>query len=340
MLRWFEGFETCQDTDYITRKYASQSGISLFSAGRLHGKALTIGTGDRFRLPSLGIQNTWVIGFGFKHYDGTVAAIDADEMYLSFKRGAAENLRLKVIRESDTQFKFQIMRGVNILGTSALYTRNIWYYFELKVVSHPSTGSFEFRCNEVVDISDTGLNTAESGDAGVDVFDWEFDNATWYIDDMYYLDNTGAVNNDFLGDCVIEGRLPTGDGATTDWTPSAGSDHFALLDDPATTHSDTDYVSSAVATDLELLTFDSLSFITGQIYGVQVEATIHLDDEGTRTVEAKTRSGGANYDGSTWTINTTDWKTFTDIFELDPDTAALWVIAGVDAAEFGFEVVS
>lgn len=337
-LRWVEGFEVDRNTTYHDRRYAFRAGMSNFLTGRLQGYCLGASSTTEFRPVSFGVGNTWTIGFGLQHYGSTS---DLSDAYISFKRGALENLRLQFVQDTSSTFKFQIKRGSTVLATSAAYEVNRWHYFELQVVIHPSTGSYELRHNEVLDTSDSSVNTADSGTAGADTIDYQLRYTGLYMDDMYILDDAGSVNNDFLGDCVVEGRLPTGDGVTSDWTPSSGVNHFALLDDPATTPSDTDYVSSASVSDIDLLTFDNLSFITGQVYGVFVAATARLDATGSRTMRAKARSGGTTYDGSqTWTINSTSWQTFVEIFEVDPATSSLWAIADVDAAEFGFEVVS
>lgn len=337
-LRWYEGFEIDQDQVYMDRKYAEAVSISNFLTGRLTGKCLSTGATSEFRPASFGVQNTWVLGFAFQHSGATVSSLA--DVYISFRRGAEENLRLQFLQDTSTTFKIQVKRGSTVLDTSAAYAAEQWHWFEFKVLIDPAAGTYELRHNESVDTSDTGVNTAESGVAGADVLDYQFRYASLFLDDLWICDGSGAVNNDFLGDCVIEGRLPTGDGNATQWTPSGGVDHYLLLDDPAATPDDATKVSSNTVGHQELLTFDNLSFITGQVFGVMVHASIKLDAAGSRTVKSQARSGGTDYDGSTWTINSQLYKHFTDIFQVDPDTAALWTVGGVDAAEFGFEVVS
>lgn len=338
MLRWHEGFEADRSSTYIARKYATAIGVSNFLAGRLHGFCLSSGATTEFRAASFGVENEWILGFGFNHSASTTASMT--DLYISIKRGAAEQVRLQFLQDTPSTFKIQIKRGSTVIDTSAAYETARWHYFEFKVTIDPSSGAYELRHNEVTDVSDTGVNTANAGVAGADIIDYQINYGSLFLDDIYVCDGTGAVNNDFLGDTVVEGRLPTGDGASTQWTPSSGSDHYLLVDDPADTPADGEYVSSATVAQLELFTFDNLSFTTGQVFGVMVMMAAELDAPGSRTVKAKTRSGGSNYDGATWTIASTAIATYAHIFETDPDTAALWTVGGVDAAEFGMEVVS
>lgn len=339
-LRWVEGFEIDQHATYMDRKYAEAAGMSSYQTGRLHGKCLASVATTEFRPPSFGLQTNWILGFGLKHPGASIPSA-LDDVYFVFRRGAEETLRLQFVKENSTQFKFQLKRGSTILDTSALYDVGQWHWFELNVTLHTSTGAYEFRHNESLDFSDTGANTAESGlDDGADVLDFQFLYSSFYLDDIYLCDGSGGENDDFRGDSVVEGRLPTGDGSALQWTKSTGATHYALLDDPATAPADSDYVSSSTVGHEDLLTFDALSFITGQIFGVMVSASIKLDAAGSRTVDARVRSGGSTYAGDTWAVASTLYNHFTSVFELDPDTAALWTVGGVDAAEFGMKVAS
>jgi len=64
----------------------------------------------------------------------------------------------------------------------------------------------------------------------------------WYtLDDIYLLDNTGTVNNDFLGPQMIEYVVPSGPGSLTEWNPTAGA-NWENVDE--TTVLDSNLVSS------------------------------------------------------------------------------------------------
>lgn len=339
-LRWYTGFEVDQSNTYFDRELAEAVSLSNFTTGRLHGKCMSSGSTTEFRPASFGVQNTWIIGFGFNHASASVSSMT--DVYIAFRRGAEENLRLQFVQDTSTTFKIQIKRGSTVLATSAAYSAQQWHWFEFKALIDPSAGTYELRHNESVDTSGTGANTADSGTAGADVIDYQFRYASLYLDDLYICDGSGsAPDNDFLGDVVVEGRLPTGDGNYSQFTPSSGSDHYALLDDPATTPDDDTKVSSGTVGHKDTLTFDNLSFITGTIFGVRLYTSAKLSAAGTRTMRAKARVSSTDYNGSsTWTINSTLYKHFTEIFRVNPNTSAAWTVGEVNAAEFGFEVLS
>jgi hypothetical protein len=333
-----EGFEVDgANATAMARKYDAAAGTGSTDTGRLHGVAMSVDSSTRFRTRSLtSPTGTITIGFGFK--DGAVSN-PSEDFEIVILNGVSEQLNLVTVQVDTTHFRFDLYRGATLLDSSASYSVLNWHYFEFQAVIATGTGgSYEFRHNETLDFSGSSVNTASSGSANWDVVD--FNNVgtgtSIRLDDIYILDGTGSANNDFLGDCVIEGRLPTADGTPTDWTPSSGSDHYALLDDT----NDGTYVSTSTPTDIDYFTFDSLSFITGTIHGVQAMATMSLDVLGSRGARLKALSVAATDNGSTQTIASTNYSTVWEIFETDPNTAAAWSISAVDAASFGFELVS
>tara|TARA_R110002095_G_C4251957_1_gene240438 strand:+ start:31672 stop:32742 length:1071 start_codon:yes stop_codon:yes gene_type:complete len=342
-LLFMEGFEAHGGSQTVLdRKYADTFGWGSLQTGRLQGSAGTIANAFFARTRSFGAAtSTCIIGFGYQ--DATTGA-SSGNIEINIINGADDQLRLLIISVSTTTFRIDLMRGATVIAASADYSTLNWHYFELKAVIDPTAGTYELRRNETVVFSGTGTNTADSASANWDAV--HFANAVEgtitgnpRMDDIYILDGTGTINNDFLGDSVIEGRLPTGDSVVAsmlDWTPSTGSTHWDLLDDT----SDTTLVSSGTAGDVDLLTFDSLSFITGTVHGVMTVVQAGLDSVGTRTIRNIARSNAVNYNGASQVVETTDSASFYEIWETDPDTAVKWTISGVNAAEFGFELVT
>jgi hypothetical protein len=343
-LRFVEGFEVDRSTGYHARKYASASSMDTYGTGRLHGFALTTSSAN-WTTRSLGSQNTWTIGIGMLHFNATVSASTTPQIII--RRGVNEQLRLEFEKGVGNTFHFKVMRGSTSLGVTSDFTALNWHYFEFEVTIDPVNGAFEFRENGLVDLIDAGpVNTADDGVAGADVFDWQINNSNFRVDDIYILDDQGSINNTFLGDSVVEGRLPTGDGFLSQWTPvdPAGA-HWANLDDAAAfpepgTTSNNSIIETSTISNIDLLTFSALTFITGQIHVVQLMAHAKLDVAGTRTARHKIRSGGSNFDGSSFVVNSTAFQTFFDLVETDPNTGVKWTIANLNAAEFGVELVS
>ena len=331
-----EGFETYAGSQTpLGRKYAAASNVGVLGSGRLHGTAGQLGGTSRLRTRLFGSPaDKCVFGFGYK--DDAVAGSTGLE--INILRGAADQLKLRFVAVTSSTFRIDVMRGATILEGTPEYSTGNWHYFEFEVTLHTATGAYELRRNETLVISDTGVNTADSGSNGWNAIDIDGSSGTVtaLFDYFYLLDGTGAANNTFLGDSVIEGKLPSGDGATVDWTPSSGSTHHTLLADL----SDVTYVATDVAGEEEFLEFPDFSAITGNIHGVMVMATMALDSLGSRTIRLKALSGATEGDGDAQVIESTSFSGFYEIFEVDPDTTSAWDVSGFNAALFGFELVS
>jgi len=355
MLRFFDGFETYDDAGCMLRRYSlSVSPGATTTTGRLHGDAFSAGASTVLRTRSLTLQNTWVYGFGFRYNNGTVSD-DTDSFPLIWLKGTDEQFSLKWEKVSgENTFEFVLMRGATEVartsdaGNSGKFTALNWHYFEFKITIDPVSGSYEFRHNTQVILSEAGpINTADEGTAGADVAEFAYRNNRFQLDDKYILDSTGSINNDFLGDAVIEGRYPTGeDLAVHDWTIENGGTpsidtYWEVCDAPSCTPSPSQYIWSDVVNDDAMMTFNALSFITGQVHAVKVSTDAELDTSGSREFQNLVRSGGTIYTpGVTHTVSTTNVQSFEDILEVDPDTGVKWTIAGVNAADFGVRLFS
>lgn len=334
---WLEGFEIHQSSTYLARKYAAAGGTLAPTAGRLFGSGLQIsGASGNLTTPSFGVQNTWIVGFGFKL--GAVLGTPT----LTLMSGASQQCSLSVT-SSGAGYVWVLKRGATTIATSAVErTLATWYYVELKVTVRDGTdGVYELRVDETVDISGSGVNLANTASDGADVimFSATTDNPTW--DDIYINDSTGTVNNDFLGDSAVRGILPNGDGASTAWVPSTGSSHFALVDDPATSPADTDYNSGVTPGDRDLYDYENLTgLLNGPIASVMVTSDMRMETSGTATVKVVVREGGVNFDAATHTVNGTTVRGYTQVIENSPDDSAPWEIADLDAAQFGVEKVT
>lgn len=351
-LRFWEGFENSNVVDCYNQKWAFASNFG-FDTGRLHGRAGESNSGapvTTLRTRSLGLQNTWVVGIGMSNPKTTIIDGTLDHL-LVVKRGTEEQIRFDIRKGTGNTFKIEVRRGATLLGSSADYVPLSWHYFEFKFTLDPTTGSVEIRHNTVADLTLAGpIDTADSGLAGADVFEMSFGDRNGILfDDMYMLDTTGSINNDYLGDSVIEGRRPTGDDAPLQFTlqdgPGAGSTHWDALDTLTCLGDDAlSYIFSNTVGHQDMLSFNSLSVITGQIHGVMVQSDARLDTTGSRSFKHIIRSNATLYTsppgGSNHTVASTNVQAFYDIFETDPDTAVKWTISGVDSADFGVEVVS
>ena len=130
---------------------------------------------------------------------------------------------------------FSLVKGTStVLATSAagLYPAGTWQYIELCAAIHGTTGYCELRINGGTVASFTG-NTRNGGTSlNIDRFDILRTSAgseANYWDDLYVCDSTGTTNNNFLGDIQVQTLIPTGSGASTQFTPTGAATNWRAV---------------------------------------------------------------------------------------------------------------
>lgn len=232
-----------------------------------------------------------------------------------------------------------------IIGQSdpGIFIVNSWYHIGIKVLLHDSAGTVDVWLDGVNVISETGVDTKNGGSGAV--FDAVQFNAasgvTLRIDDFYCLNSVdsgiaGAPNNDFLGVCQVESILPTSDETYTDFTPSAGADHFAMVDE-VPPDDDTTYVEADVEGEKDSYGFADLPAGSWTVHGVQSNSNVRRSASGMKFARGFVRVGGTDYPGDSSLLSET-YHVLPTMFEANPDTAAQWLASEVDAIEAGIEV--
>lgn len=335
-LKWMEGFEIHQSVTYLARKYAAMSGTVSTSTGRLFGTCVG-GTNLILTTPSFGVQNTWTVGFGYKHNSSITGAGTVTIM-----SGGSQQCSLTIVTEG-AGYKWRLLRGATTIATGTTELDfGVWYYVELQVTVRDGTdGVYELRIDEVTEFSGSMVNLANTGADGADVFMFSSSSTNALWDDIYILDDQGGQNDDFLGDSAVRGILPTAEGNENDWVPSTGTNNAALVDDTATSANDADYVTGVNATDRDLYAYANITgLLNGPIAGIMVTSDMRMETTGTATVKVLVRQGGVNFDGDTHTVNGTPVRGYTQVIENSPDDGLPWEVADIDNSEYGVEKVS
>lgn len=165
-----------------------------------------------------------------------------------------------------------------------------------------------------------------------------------YIDDLYWGDASGsAPDNAFMGDCRVEEQLAltdaVGGGGVKEWTPSAGTDHGALVNenppDDGTTYLEGDTVGEQ-----ETFLFPSITPASGTIYGVQLMPNLVKTVAGGRQVASVVKSGGSDALGTATGVAQTTYKYYPGVFALNPVTGVAWTVATVNAMQGGVEITA
>lgn len=230
--------------------------------------------------------------------------------------------------------------GTQKAATSAGYlVANTWHYFELKVVfATGATGSFEVRVdgNSTPVLSGSSTITATThAYANAIRFGWLANGVLATVDDVYLINSAGTVNNDFLGDTRVEGRVPTGVGNYSQWSPSAGSNWQNVDEIPP--DDDSTYNSTGTTNNIDSFAHQTLTSLSGTVRCVQHVMRARKDDAGTRKVAPVFRISATDYVGSDDTLSTS-YQYFSRLYETSPATSTAWTISEVNNAEVGYKL--
>ena len=341
---WTEGFETHQTGTQWDRRYASRSGSFTIQPGRVFGSSGSL-SAPVFVIPSFGLETTVGVAFGVNLL-AQVADLNTDAEGFYIERGGVEQVHLEFVSNAGS-FEMRVMRGATQLGiTTEAFVYNAWHHFELKVVPNTATGSFELRHNEVNVLSASGINTAGSGSNQADGFAMRFESISTSarLDDIGVWGGSGAAPTDFVGDSVVEGIQVTGAGASTQWTPSAGS-NFDNVDDAGNGAPDDvgagGYNESDTVGQIDLYAYGDLTQIDGTVLWVQLDTQLAMAAMGSRNVTTKYRDPDTTVvDIATKAVTLTLYGGFADVMSVNPNGAAAWDVADIDGGQFGVELDS
>ena len=265
--------------------------------------------------------------FPFTHagvvlYDGTAAQLtllwDSSTGALVLKRGGPTGTTLAT-------------------SASGIVQADRWYYLEFAARIHDTLGSTEVRLNGsvIAALTLTNVDTKPGTATGIDRI--RFYGSAGYCD--IWVDQS-ADPHIFHGDCVVETIMPTGAGASADWTPSAGA-NYQNVDDPGAIDEDATYNSSNTEGDIDTFVCGNLpSRPTSTILAVAVNLAVRKDDTATRNILAMARIGSTNYGIGSSFNPTSDYIVHQKLRETNPADSQAWEEADVNAAEFGYQQYS
>jgi hypothetical protein len=213
--------------------------------------------------------------------------------------------------------------GTKLATGTTLYAINQYHLLEIYYKAHDTSGRWTIKIdgNPAADIDYTGDTT--SGGTTIMGIVLPYPN---------YFDNIVMDDTTWPGDTRIQAILPSGVGTTTQWTPSTG-DNYACVDEVP--YSDTDYISTNTTNQTDTYAFGNLTGTIGAVKCVQVQARCSKEGDPTPTkIAMVTRVSGADYSSADLTP-TTSKKSLSAIWNTNPNTAAAWLEAGVNGAEFG-----
>lgn len=261
--------------------------------------------------------------------------------------GPAALSRILSVRDSNDDVQFTL--AMDQLGRVFVYRGNlttflaqadvtltvgVWYYIEVEFSIDNGAGFLRVFVNgsQVINFAGNtqgvaGVNTASR----VGLFG-ATGSHTAAVDDIYATDTATR-----LGECRVEPLRPAADTATKGFTPNAGVDNFARVNE-ILTDGDTTYVYSSLVGAEDLYEVENLSVTPQNIFAVQTRIVARKDDVATRVLKTGLKSGtAATVYGSDFFL-ASSYTTKVDIYEEDPNTSAPWTKAGVDAIQIGQKI--
>lgn len=329
-LLFIEGFETYGSLsgsalyDEMIKKWSSLTNGGTIAIGRDGGKCLALTVNRVIEYNPQQSIDDWVIGFALRIDDS------GDDFVLTFMDGqgkASSNFHFRVSNDDTTLRAYANSDWSTPDTTADVLTYGQWHYIEIKLNIHPSTGSYEIKVDGATELDNTGLET-DSGGSGANIQFWCSASAI-YLDDMYFCDNTGAQNNDFLDDSTIVAIDPISD-VTIEWG-STDTVHYTEIDDNPSDE-DTTYIETGSPTAVDLFDFEN-AVLYGSIFGIQVCGENNGDAVDLRVVSGVTTSDAVGVDNTV--DHDPDYVTYTRIVELDPNTSSTWTLSNLNTAQFG-----
>lgn len=335
-LLFCDGFDHYDDNwEAVKWDYTADVAINI-TGGRRNGGYAYINDYGAMR-KNITASETVIIGFAYGGNLGSgfytnrlfVQLVSDNVVQVYFKTdamtGNAHRANISAYNGDDT-----------LLGQTTDYPLDMtkWCYLELKCTISDTVGVVQVKQNGTDILNLTSKDTKNDTETTIDEVRINGGANDFALDDLYIINTTGSYNNDFLGDIKVVPQFPTSDGTHTDFTPSTGTDHYALVDDPLV--STTDYNEGDTLNDIDSYGITADSNL-GTIYGVQLVAAAHNPDVGTRKVKPILRSNSTDYLGTEITLSNTS-QMAKDIWERDPADSAAWTKTKLDAIEIGLKV--
>jgi len=247
---------------------------------------------------------------------------------------------MQVTVEINDDFSISIKRGSEtgtLLESSDPNTiiTGEWQYLEMKATIHDTTGSYEIRLDETPIISGENVDTKAQTTDGITRFRLKGADSQHYIDDLYFCDDSGSYNNDFLGERQVDTIYPTAVGTYSQMSPSGEVNNWQCVKDLTY-----DLTNNRVASSGELIdtyVFSGLTeLLADDINAVVVSAASRRYHGGVAKIAAVSRVDSIDYSGEFRYVRT-DIEHEKTVFERNPSGEVQWTYDAVNGGEFGIK---
>lgn len=227
-----------------------------------------------------------------------------------------------------------------LLGTSVVTcTLGPYNFIELGTIIHPSAGVLQVMLNGVLALNLSGINTRATGinqvnqislgcpTAGAPLIHW---------DDVYmgYDSNPAVIT--FLGDSPITPLFVSAPGAFANFVrggTNTGANWSQLTDNPP--NSGTKFNASNILNDRDSFVHGALG--AGTPVAAMLWALAQKDNAGNRGLSLGVRSGSTDFISAAQAL-IQGYRYYGADVSIDPATAALLTLSGLNAEEIGYKV--
>ena len=234
--------------------------------------------------------------------------------------------------------QLRVRRGTTVLATSAgVLPIGTWMWLEI-AVKMDAAGLVHIRVNGEDFLVFEG-NTYVTGAKSVCAVGlWRPRTVLVRVDDAILHDDLGEAPTGFIGDVRIALLKPNADGDSSDSTPSAGTRWEAVND--ATQDGDATYVQASTPGAKDLYQFENFTVPPESIVAVAVTLTAKATGTANRQVRVKAKASGVEADSPSLTLTPGTYRDVQFALANNPATGQPWTAAELDAAQFGWEVVT
>lgn len=257
---------------------------------------------------------------------------------ITLMEGATRHLDVRTVNVSGTLTNLRVtLNGTTIAtGSTNLAVNPNFYWVTFLATINDTTGSYELRIDNNVELSGSGIDTRNGGTSGAI--------------DTIRLGNIAsrAAGNQRFNDIIFTSGstgittpqrityLPAnGAGNQNDFTPTSGS-NFQMVDETTSDEATTVNTSSTVG-HKDLLALADLPTPANSVYAIQSVTRLRKDDAGSRTARHLVRTGGSDFESSDITP-TTSFATYYDIRTQNPNTSADWGVSDPNNLQAGYKV--
>lgn len=339
-LVWLEGFDASGNSDstmrdFLYKLYPSQTAknnLGFSEIGRHDGRAYRCsGASNALIMPCPALQ-TFTIGFAFKATIWTAGSV-----VLYFQESSTNQIDIRLVAGGEMEVT---RAGTQLAVTSGLGgIAGTWYYIELQAtIDNGVSGSVELHIDGVNEASNLATDTQMSANSRIESIIFYPNTENFWYDDMYLFDDTGGVNDDFVGDIRVTTVYPDGNGDDSDFGlfPDGGETNYENVDDGETLDEDTTYVESGTSGHLDLYTFPNIDGAY-DIAGVQICIDARKDEAGAQKLKLVSKLDVTESADSGQGV-ASSYSELRRTMDVDAEGNA-WTHGNLDLSQFGIEVV-